>query len=41
MEQVGREEGLSYDEIKGIFDQVIKLKKKLDGNGLSEFLWMK
>jgi len=27
MEQVGREEGLSYDEIKGIFEQV---KKKLE-----------
>ncbi len=27
MEQIGREEGLSYDEIKGIFDQVSKLKK--------------
>jgi transposase len=28
MEQIGREEGLSYDEVKGIFDWVIKLKKK-------------
>jgi transposase len=27
MEQIGREEGLSYDEIKGIFEQVIKSKK--------------
>jgi transposase len=27
MEQIGREEQLSYDEIKGIFEQVIKLKK--------------
>src|SRR6476469_3483873 len=27
MEQIGREEGLSYDEIKGIFEQVIKRKK--------------
>jgi len=29
MEQIGREEGLSYDEIKGIFDQVSKLKKNI------------
>ena len=36
MEQVGREEGLSYDEIKGIFEKVNK-KKKI-GNGLNEFL---
>ena len=28
MEQIVREEGLSYDEVKGIFDWVIKLKKK-------------
>ncbi|MEG4231359.1 transposase family protein [Microcoleus sp. Pol11C3] len=28
MEQVGREEGLSYDEIKGIFDSAINLQKK-------------
>jgi transposase len=28
MEQIGREEGLSYDEIKGIFEQVNKSKKK-------------
>ncbi|MEG4634868.1 ISL3 family transposase, partial [Microcoleus sp. AR_TQ3_B6] len=27
-EQIGREEQMSYDEIKGIFEQVIKLKKK-------------
>jgi transposase len=27
IEQIGREEQLSYDEIKGIFDQVIKQKK--------------
>jgi hypothetical protein len=27
MEQIGREEGLSYDEIKGIFEQVYKVKK--------------
>jgi hypothetical protein len=27
MEQIGREEQMSYDEIKGIFEQVIKLKK--------------
>ena len=26
MEQIGREEGLSYDEIKGIFEQVNKKK---------------
>jgi hypothetical protein len=29
MEQIVREEGLSYDEIKGIFEQVNK--KKLNG----------
>lgn len=40
MEQIGREEGLSYDEVKGIFDWVMKLKKKT-GNQLSEFLWMR
>ncbi len=28
MEQIGREEGLSYDEIKGIFEQVNTIKKK-------------
>ena len=28
MEQIGREEGLSYDEIKGIFEQVNKSQKK-------------
>ncbi|WP_340094699.1 transposase family protein, partial [Nostoc punctiforme] len=28
MEQIGREEGLSYDEIKGIFDRVNKTQKK-------------
>jgi transposase len=27
MEQIGREEGLSYDEIKGIFEQVNTRKK--------------
>lgn len=37
MEQIVREEGLSYDEVKGIFDWVIQLKKKT-GNQLSEFL---
>lgn len=38
MEQMAREEGLSYDEIKGIFEQVNKSKKKLTGNSLNEFL---
>ena len=38
MEQIAREEGLSYDEIKGIFEQVNKSKKKLIGNSLNEFL---
>ncbi|MEG4032057.1 MULTISPECIES: transposase family protein [unclassified Microcoleus] len=38
MEQIVREEGLSYDEIKGIFEQVNKSKKKLIGNSLNEFL---
>ena len=28
MEQIGREEGLSYDEIKGIFDHVFSKKKE-------------
>ncbi|MEG4808396.1 transposase family protein [Microcoleus sp. F8-D3] len=27
MEQIGREEGLSYDEIKGMFEQVNTSKK--------------
>ena len=31
MEQIGREEGLSYDEIKGIFAHVHSCKKKLLG----------
>ena len=31
MEQIGREEGLSYDEIKGIFTQVSSGKKTLLG----------
>jgi hypothetical protein len=31
MEQIGREEGLSYDEIKGIFADVHSGKKKLLG----------
>jgi len=31
MSQIGREEGLSYDEIKGIFTQVNSGKKKLLG----------
>ena len=30
MEQIVREEGLSYDEIKGIFEQVNKRKKKTE-----------
>jgi hypothetical protein len=38
MEQIVREEGLSYDEIKGIFEQVNKIKKNRIGNGLNEFL---
>ncbi len=38
MEQIGREEGLSYDEIKRIFEQVNTLKKNRIGNGLNEFV---
>ena len=38
MEQIVREEGLSYDEIKGIFEQVNKSKKKTIGKSLNEFL---
>jgi hypothetical protein len=30
MEQIVREEGLSYDEIKGIFEQVNKKKTELE-----------
>jgi transposase len=41
MEQIGREEGLSYDEIKGIFEQVNTLKKNRIGNGLNEFVSMR
>ncbi|MEG4577074.1 transposase family protein [Microcoleus sp. N3A4] len=41
MEQIVREEGLSYDEIKGIFEQVNTIKKNLIGNGLNEFVWMR
>jgi len=29
MEQIGREEGISYDEIKGIFEHVYSQKKKV------------
>lgn len=36
MEQIGREEELSYDEIKGIFEHVDKQKKK-HGRGASEW----
>jgi hypothetical protein len=32
MEQIGREEGLSYDEIKGIFAHVHSGKKKAVGS---------
>ncbi|WP_333109549.1 MULTISPECIES: transposase family protein [unclassified Microcoleus] len=38
MEQIGREEGLSYDEIKGIFEQKNKQKKNRIGNRLNEFV---
>ncbi len=38
MEQIGREEGLSYDEIKGMFEQANKNKKKRIGNRLNEFV---
>jgi len=36
MEQIGREEGLSYDEIKGIFTHVNSGKKKAVGSQLNE-----
>ena len=36
MEQIGREEGLSYDEIKGIFIHVNFCKKKAVGSQLNE-----
>ena len=36
MEQVGREEGLSYDEIKSIFTQVHSSQKKTVGIQVSE-----
>ena len=32
IEQIGREEGLSYDEVKGIFDHVNTKKKKPNGH---------
>ena len=32
LEQIGREEGLSYDEVKGIFDHVNTQKKKPNGH---------
>ena len=35
MEQIGREEGLSYDEIKGIFAPVHSGKKKAVGSQYS------
>jgi hypothetical protein len=41
MEPIGREEEVSYDEIKGIFEQVIKLTKKQVGSQLNESLLMK
>ncbi|NJL40017.1 MAG: transposase family protein [Leptolyngbyaceae cyanobacterium SM1_4_3] len=31
IEQIGREEGLSYDEVKGIFDHVYQQRKKRVG----------
>ena len=40
MEQIVREEGLSYDEIKGIFEQVNKKKNRIV-NGLNEFVSMR
>jgi hypothetical protein len=36
MEQIGREEGLSYDEIKGIFTLVNSSQKKTVGSQLNE-----
>jgi transposase len=36
MSQIGREEGLSYDEIKGIFTQVNSSQKKTVGSQLNE-----
>ena len=36
IEQIGREEGLSYDEIKGMFAHVHCGKKKAVGSQLSE-----
>ena len=36
MEQIGREEGLSYDEIKGIFTPVNSCQKKTFGSQLNE-----
>jgi transposase len=36
MEQIGREEGLSYDEIKSIFTHVHSSRKKTVGIQLSE-----
>ncbi|WP_445242756.1 transposase family protein [Microcoleus sp. S28C3] len=41
IEQIGREEGLSYDEIKGIFEHVNTLKKNRIGNGLNELVSMR
>ena len=35
-EQIGREEGLSYDEIKGIYTQVNSSQKKTVGSQLNE-----
>ena len=32
MSQIGREEGLSYDEVKGIFSQVSSSQKKTVGS---------
>ncbi|NEO82596.1 transposase family protein [Moorena sp. SIO4G3] len=28
MEQIGREEGVSYDEVKGIFDHIYRKKNR-------------
>jgi hypothetical protein len=36
MEQIGREEGLSYDEVKGIFSHVSFSQKKTVGSQSNE-----
>jgi transposase len=41
IEQIGREEELSYDEIKNIFDHIYQQRKKTLGSRANEYVLMK